>query len=366
VLETAPLATEQTGTWTIGGTDMTTAWTGSGSIRGSNENDLVSSQSCFVSNHELELPKRPSVELRPLLSTATLTTITDAAEIFQHNQAIRGKTIDKAATNGMQVVACPTAFLIAQPCPSFFRSRAFALQDTPSGTEPLAPLNRFYTRNPNTVRSNEQVDFPKIDADDVLWRIAGFGDWNRNRDVQIEFTVPMTLENSRGGFRRPENWEIASSDFESALDPFPVASCDADPNFIAHSEQSEQTFIQVHRLCFESQQFHGLLFSFENFVRICNALTSTDGIISKEVEPLSDVVVGQVMQSDRIKASLIERDLTDSVACSSEHFERSFQTLFILYRQVQFSDNGQLHRTNYTTQTRICQEGGDWRHFSVV
>jgi hypothetical protein len=323
-------------------------------------------QSCFVSNHPLELPKRPAVELRPLLGTATLTTITDAAEIFQHNQAIRGKTIDEATTNGMQVSACPTAFLVAQPCPSSFRSRAFALQDTPPGTEPLAPLYRLHTRNPNTVRSNEQVDFSKIDTDDVLWRIAGFGDWNGNCNMQIEFTVPMTLENSRSGFRRFENWEVALSDFDSALDPFPVASCDADPNFIVLPEQSEQTFIQVQRLSFESQQFQGLLSGFECFICFRDALTSTNGIISGEVEPLSGLSVGQMVQNDGMEASLVERYLTDSVARGGEDIQRLFQTLFILYRQVQFSDNGQLHRTDYTTQTRICQEGGDWRHFSVA
>jgi hypothetical protein len=314
-------------------------------------------QPCFVSNHPLELPKCPAVELRTLLGTTPLTAFTNTAQVFQHNQTIRGKTIDEATANGMQVVACPTAFLIAQPCPSSFSSRAFALQDTPSGTEPLAPLDRLHTRNLDTVRSNQQVNLAEVNTDNALWRFFWFGNWNENRDMQVEFTVPMTLENSKSGFRSSEDWEVALSDFDSTLDPFPVTSCDAYPNFIAHQEQSEQTFIQVQRLSFESQQFQGLLSGFESFVRFCDALTSTDGIISEEVEPLSDVLVSQMVQSDGVEALLVERCLTDSVAGSSEHFERSFQSVFIFRRQIQFSDNSQFHHFNYTPYARICQVG---------
>jgi hypothetical protein len=317
----------------------------------------VSRQSCFVSNHELELPKRPAVELRTLLSTAPLTTVADTAEILQHNETIWEKTIDKATTNGMQVVACPTAFLVAQPYPSFFSSRAFALQDTPSGTEPLAPLYRFCTRNLDTIRSNQQVNLTEINTDDTLRWVARFGDWDGNRDVQIEFTVPMTLEDSRGGFRRSEDWEIALSDFDGALDPFPVTNGDACPNFVVFPEQSEKIFIQVQRLCFEGQQFQGLLSGFESFVSFRDALTGTNGIISKEIEPLSDLSVGQMVQSDGIETSLVERYLTDSIACSCEDIQRSFQPLFIFCRQVKLGNNGQFHRSNYTPHDRIRQEG---------
>jgi hypothetical protein len=73
-----------------------------------------------------------------------------------------------------------------------------------------------------------------------------------------------------------------------------------------------------------------------------------------------------MVESDGIEASLVERCLTDSVARGGKHFERSVQSLFVLYRQVKLSDNGQFHYTYYTPRTRICQEGGDWRHSSVV
>jgi hypothetical protein len=91
---------------------MTTAWASSRSIVGLNENNLVACQLGFVGNHRLELPKCPGVELRPLLGTATLTAISDAVKVFQHNEAVRCETIDEATANGMQVVACPTALLL--------------------------------------------------------------------------------------------------------------------------------------------------------------------------------------------------------------------------------------------------------------
>jgi len=84
-----------------------------------------------------------------------------------------------------------------------------------------------------------------------------------------------------------------------------------------------------------------------------------------EVEPLSDVVVGSMMKSDGMEASPRESRLTDGVACVGEDIQRSFHPLFILCRQVKFADNGQLHRLDYTPHARICQEGGDWRHFSA-
>ena len=327
---------------------MTTARASSRSIVGSNENDLVTRQSGFVGNHELELPKRPSVELRPLLSTATLTTVSDTAEVFQHNEAVRWETIDEATANGMQVVACPTAFLIAQPCPSAFRSRAFALQDTPSGAEPLAPLNRFYTRNLNTVRSDKQVNLTEIDADNILWRIARFRDWNRNSDMQVEFPVPVAFENCRSGFGVSKNRQIALSSSNSALDSSTVARCETNPNFVVFQEQSEQPRVQIQRFGFEGQEFQGSLLGFMDVVCSCDTLTGTDGIISKEIEPLANVVIGQMVKSEGIETSLSECCLTDGVAGGGEDIQRSFQPLFILCRQVKLRDNAQFHRLDYT------------------
>jgi len=336
---------------------MTTAWTSSRSISGSNEDHLMTRQSGFVSNHELELPKRPAMELRTLLSTAPLTAFADTAQVFQHNETIRGKTIDEATAHGMQVVACPTAFLIAEPCPSFFSSRAFALQDTPSGTEPLAPLDRFYTRNSNTVGSNKQINLTEVNTDNTLRWVARFWDWDGNRDMQVEFTIPMTLENSRSGFRSFEDWEVSLSDFDSALDSFTVASSDARPDSIAHQEQSEKSCVQIQRLGFEGKRFQGLLFCFGSFIRFCNTANGTGGIISVEVEPLPDIVVDQMVQSDGVGTSLGECYLADVVADVSEDIQRSVESLFIFCRQVQFADNGQLHRLYYTTHARICQGG---------
>jgi hypothetical protein len=145
------------------------------------------------------------------------------------------------------------------------------------------------------------------------------------------------------------------ADFDSALDPFATTSGDAHPEIIVFPEQSEQLFIQVQRLCFEGQQLHGLLSGFECFVSFRDALAGTDGIISKEVEPLSDLSVSQVVESDGIEASLVERYLADSVAGSGKDIQRSFQTLSVLCRQVKFCDNGQLHCLYYTTQVHLNQ-----------
>ena len=340
---------------------MTAAWTSSRSVVWFDENHLVSSQTGFVSNHPLELPKRPSVELRPLLSTATLTAVSDTAKVFQHNEAVGWETIDEATANGMQVVACPTAFLIAQPCPSPSGSRAFALQDTPSGTEPLAPLNRFYTRNLNTVRSDKQVNLTEIDADNILWRVARFRDWNRNSDMQVEFPVPVAFENCESGFGFSKDWQIALPNFNRALDPFAVARCEANPNFIVFAKQSEKLRVQVQRLGFEGQKFRRLLLRFGCFVCFCDSLTRTDDKTRMDVEPLSDVVVGQMVQSNGVETSLGKCYLTDGVAGDGEGIQRLVQPLFILWRQVKLSDNGQFHRLDCTPFFRICQ-GGDWRH----
>ena len=340
---------------------MTTAWAGSRSVGGSNEHDLVTRQTGFVGNHPLELPKRPSVELRTLLGTATLTAIADTAEVFQHNEAVGWETIDEATANGMQVVACPTAFLIAEPCPSPFGSRAFALQDTPSGTESLASLNRFYTRNPNTVRSDKQVNLTEIDADNILWRIARFRDWNRNSDMQVEFPVPVAFENCESGVGISNDWQIALPNFNRALDPFAVARCEANPNFIVFAKQSEKLRVQVQRLGFEGQKFRRLLLRFGCFVCFCDSLTRTDDKTRMDVEPLSDVVVGQMVQSNGVETSLGKCYLTDGVAGDGEGIQRLVQPLFILWRQVKLSDNGQFHRLDCTPFFRICQ-GGDWRH----
>jgi hypothetical protein len=257
VLETTLLATKQTGTQTIGGTDMTTAGASSRSIVGSNENNLVTRQTGFVGNHKLELPKRPSVELRPLLGTATLTAFSDTAKVFQHNEAVWWETINEATTNGMQISACPTAFLIAQPFPSPFGSRAFALQNAPSGTEPLAPLNRLCARNLDTVRSNKQVNLAEVNTDNILWRVAWFRFRNRNDDVQVEFSVTMAFENCRSGFLVFEDWQVALPNLDRALHPFTVASRETNPNFIVFQKQSEKSCVQSSDCALKVRSFRG-------------------------------------------------------------------------------------------------------------
>jgi hypothetical protein len=288
------------------------------------------------------------VELRTLLRTVPLTTVSDTREIFQHNETIRGETIDEATTNGMQISACPTVFLIAQPCPSAFRSRAFAPQDTPSGTEPLAPLYQLYTRNLDTVRSDQHINLAEVDTDNILRWVACLGFGYGNDDMQIEFSVPMTLENCESGFGISNDWEIASSDFDGTLDSFTVASGNAHPDAVVFQEQSEEMYVQVQRLGFEVQEFQWLLFSFECFVCFSNAAKRTMGVISVEIEPLSDLVVSQMLQSDGMEAPLSERYLTDSVARVSKNTQCSLQPSFVFCRQVKFSDNGQLHRLYYT------------------
>jgi len=344
---------------------MTTAGTSSRSIVGSNEHNLVTCQTGFVGNHQLELPKRPSVELRPLLGTGTLTAVSDAAKVFQHNETVWRETINEATANGMQISACPTAFLVAQPFPSPFGSRAFALQNTPSGTKPLAPLNRLYARNLNTVRSNKQVNLAEVNTDNILCRGTWFRVRNGNGNVQVEFSFPVAFKNCRSGVGCFEDWQVALPNPDRALHPFAVASGDANPNFVVFQKQSEEPCVQIQRLWFEAQKFQGLLFGFEGFVCSCDTVTGTYGEIRMESEPLSDVVVGQMVKSDGIEASPSECHLTDGVACGSEDIQRSFQPLFILCRQVKFGDNGQFHCLNYTPHARICQ-GGHWRHSSVA
>jgi len=344
---------------------MTTAGTSSRSVVWLDENHLVTRQTRFVGNHPLELPKRPSVELRPLLGTPTLTAVSDTAEVFQHNETVRGKTIDEATANGMQISACPTAFLIAQPCPSAFRSRAFALQRAPSGTEPLAPLYRLHARNLDTVRSHYEVNLAEVNADNSLRGFARLGFRNGNADMQVEFSVSVAFENGRSGVRCFDDWQIALPNLDRALDSFPVADSETHTNFVVFRKQSEESRVQIQRLCFESQKFQRLFFGFGGFVCFRNTANGTDGKISKEVEPLSDVVVGSVVESDGMEASLRECHLTDGVASVGEDTQRSVHSLFILWREVEFADNGQFHRLDYTPQTRICQ-GGEWRHSSVA
>jgi len=337
---------------------MTTAWASLRSIVGSNEHHLVTCQTGFVGNHQLELPKRPSVELRTLFGTVTLTAFSDTAKVFQHNKAVGGETINEATANGMQISACPTAFFVAQPFPSPFGSRAFALQRAPSGTKPLAPLNRLYARNLNTVRSNKQVNLAEVNTDNILWRGTWLRVWNGNGDMQVEFSVPVAFENCKSGFGDSKDWQIALPNLDRALHPFTVASSDANPNFIVFHKQSEKSCVQIQRLGFEGQRFQGLLFGFEDFVCFCHTVTGTDGKISKEVEPLSDVLVGQMVESDGIEASLPKCDQTDGVAGGGEDFQRSVQPLFILWRDVKFGDNGQFHHSNCTPHARICEGVG--------
>jgi hypothetical protein len=173
---------------------------------GLNENNLVTCQSGFVGNHRLELPKRPSVELRPLVSALAVATVSNALKVFKHNKAIWRKAINEATANGVEVGSCPTALLVAQPFQGSFALRAFALQGAPSGTKPLAPFNQSYTRNLKAVRGNKQVNLAEVNTDNIKGRVIRFGVGNGDSNMQIKVAVPMALKGSKSGFLGFKDW----------------------------------------------------------------------------------------------------------------------------------------------------------------
>jgi hypothetical protein len=322
---------------------MTAARTSLRSMVGLNEHNLVTCKPGFVGNHELELPKRPSVKLRSLFGTVTLTAIPDAVKVFQHNKRIERKAINESTANGVQVGMCPAALLFAQPFPSPLGSRAFALQGAPSGTKPLPPLNQFYTRNLNAVGCDKQVNLAEVNTDNILWWVTWLGVRNGNGNMQVEFSVSMTLKGSKSGFLSFKDWQVALPDLNRALNPLAVASSDANPKFVTLPEQSEKPCVQIQRLGFKGQKFKGLLFRFESFVGFGNTVTGTDSKVGMQPEALSDVLVSQMVKSDGIEAPSPKCHLTDSIAGSGEDTQGLIQPFLILWRQVKFGDNGQFH-----------------------
>jgi hypothetical protein len=347
---------------------MTAAWASLRGMVGLNENNLVTCQSGFVGNHKLELPKRPSVELRPLFGTVTLTAISDVLKVFQHNEAIWWEVINEATADSVQVGSRPTALLVAQPFPSSFGSRAFALQGVPSDTKPLAPLNQFYTRNLNAIRGNKQVNLAEVNADNILWRVTWLRVRNGNGDMQVEFFVPTALKGCKSGFLGFKDWQIALPNLNRALNPLAVASSNANPNFVAFQKQSEKPCVQIQRCGFEGQKFKRLLIGFEGFVGFSHTVTGTDSKVSVQPEALPNVSVGQMVQGDAVKATPFKRNLTNSVAGFGKDIKGVVQPLLILWRQVKFGDNGQIHKRlhlNYSIYAKICK-GGEWRHSFVA
>jgi hypothetical protein len=335
---------------------------------GLNKNNLVTCQSGFVGNHKLELPKSPSVELRPLFGAVTLTVISDVLEVFQHNKAIWRKAINEATANSVQVGSCPTALLVAQPFPSPFGSRAFALQGAPSGTKPLAPLYQLYARDLNAIRGNKQVNFAEVNTDNILGRVAWFGFRDGNDNMQVEFFVPMAFKGSKGRLLRFEQWQVALPNLKRALNPFAVASSDANPKSVAFPKQAEKPCVQIQRAGFEGQKFQGLLVGFKSFVSFSNTVASTNSEVSVQAEAFPNVSVGQMVQGDRVKATPFKRNLTNGVAGVGKNIKSAVKPLLILWRQVKFGDNCQIHmyhHLNHNIYAKICK-GGERRHSSVA
>jgi hypothetical protein len=325
-----------------------------------NENNLVTCQSGFVGNHKLELPKRPSVELRPLVSSFPLTAVSNALKVFQHNKGIWWEAVNEATANGVQVGSCPTALLVAQPFPSPFGSRAFALQGAPSGTKPLAPLNQFYARNLKTVGSNKQVNLTEVNTDNILGRVTWFRVRNGNGDMQVEFFVSIALKSGKSGSLGFKDWQITLPNLNGALNSFAVTSSNANPKFVALPEQSEKPCVQIQRLGFEGQKFKGLLTGFKGFVGFGNTVTGTDSKVSVQPEPLPNVSVGQMMQSNGIETASLKCYLANSVAGFGKNIKGVVKPLLILRRQTKFGDNGQFHRrhrSNHDIYAKICKGG---------
>ena len=347
---------------------MTAAWASLGSMIGLNKNNLVTCQSGFVGNHKLELPKRPSVELRPLVSTLAVATVSNAFKVFQHNKAIWWEAINEATANSMQVGSCPSALLVAQPFPSPFSSRAFALQGAPSDTKPLASLNQLYTRNLKAIGSNEQINFTEVNTDNILWWVTWLGVRNGNGDMQVKFLVSMALKDSKSGFLGFKDWQIALPNLNRAFNPLAVASSNANPKFVALPKQAEKFIVQIQRVGFKGQKFKGLLVGFKGFVGFGNTVTGTDSKVSVQSEPLPNVSVGQMVQGDGIEATPFKRNLTNSVAGFGKDIKGAVQPFLILWRQVKFGDNGQNHKHhhfNFSLYARICK-GGVGRHSSAA
>jgi hypothetical protein len=322
---------------------------------GFNENNLMTCQSGFISNHKLELPKRPSVELCPLVSTLAVATVSNALKVFQHNEGIWWEAINEATANSMQVGACPTALLVAQPFQGSFALRAFALQGAPSGTKPLAPLNQLYARDLNAIRGNKQVNLAEVNTDNILWWVARLRVRNGSGDMQVEFFVSMALKDCKSGFLGFKDWQIALPNLNRALNPLAAASSNANPNFVAFPKQSEKPFIQTQRLGFEGQKFKRLLIGFKGFVGFDNTVTGMDSKVSVQPEALPNISVGQMVQGDMVKATPLKRNLTNSVAGFGKDIKGVFQPLLILWRQVKFGDNGQIHGYHHLNCSICCR-----------
>lgn len=339
---------------------MTAAWASLRSMVGLNKNNLVTCQFGFIGNYKLELPKCPTVELRPLFGTVTLTAILDTLKVFQHNEAIWWEAINEAAADSMQVGSCPTALLVAQPFPSPFGSRAFALQGAPSGTKPFATLNQLYARNLKAVRSNKQVNFAEVNTNDVLRRFVYFRFRGGNGDVQVKVAVPVALKDCKSRLLGFKQWQVALPYLYWALNPLTIIAGKANPKFVALPEQPKKVFVQVQRVGFESQKFKRLLFGFENFVGFGNTVTGTDSKVSMQPEALSDFSVGQMVQGNRVKATSLKRNLTNSVAGFGKNINGVVQSLLILWRRLKFGSNGQFHRRhrlNYSIYVKTCKGG---------
>jgi hypothetical protein len=329
---------------------------------GLNENNLVTCQSGFVGNHKLELPKRPTVKLCPLLSTLPLTATSNVLKVFQNNKGIWRKAINEATANGVEIGSCPAALLVAQPFPSPLGSRAFALQGAPSGTKPLASLYQLYARNLKTVRSDKQVNLAEVNTNNSLRRVAWFRVGNENGNMQVKFSVPMTLKGGKGGFKV---WQIALPHLNRALNPLAIMTGKANPNFIAFPKQAKKSCVQIQRISFEGQKFKGLLVGFKGLIGFGNTVTSTDSKVGVQAVALSDFSVSQMVQGNGIEAAPLKRNLTNGVTGFGENIKGLVQALLILWREVKFGDNGQIHKRHRLNCNIICK-GGERRHSSVA
>jgi hypothetical protein len=230
------------------------------------------------------------------------------------------------------------------------------LQGAPSGTKPLAPLNQFRARNLKTVRSDKQVNLAKVNTDNILWWVTWLRVRNRNGDMQVEFFVSMAFKDSKSGFLGFKDWQIALPNLNRALNSLAIMTGEANPRFVALPEQAEKFIVQIQRVGFKGQKFKGLLVGFKGFIGFSHTVTGTDGKVGVQAEALSDVSVGQVVQGDRVKTASLKRNLTNSITGFGENIKGVAQTLLILWRQVKFGNNGQIHKRH--RYAKICK-GGD-------
>ena len=322
----------------VGLGDMPAGGTGARSVSGIDKNHQDTGKSRLVLDEGAKLMERPGM-MDATLSLANRYPVADTLEILKSDTAPGAFGLrDQSLANRMVDVRGETGFLVtALLQESFGGLGAFGLQPLPEFCMTLPQAVDLTAGIAVAIGVGSDIDNAEVNAEPVLGIIGG-----RFRHVHHHGKVKCAITVDEIGLTA--NAFQASGLISAENDGDDLAALERQDGHPVKSLPGQDTLVVDDG----TVRPESGLFGFIPLVCFGDLADGPDGQLGREIEPLPDVVVNNLLQSNFIGRAFPEGDFSDSIAGNIEPLHRLQESDELFGIRFKFENQCQVHKKSIT------------------